>query len=60
MIDGLIQMMNPRDPVACTSQATGQNIQKVVGTLSENEEQVSIEAGEGLEYETDSSDDDSQ
>lgn len=53
-------MMNPRDPVACTSQAAGQNIQKVVGTLSENEEQVSIEAGEGLEYETDSSDDDSQ
>lgn len=50
MVDGLIQIMNPKTYVAFTSQAEGHDVEKVSETSGENEEHANSEDGEDVEY----------
>lgn len=47
-------MMNLKGFIVSTSQAASQNVEKDVGTISENENQASSEGEEDVEYDTDS------
>lgn len=60
MVDGLIQMMNPKTLVASTSQAACQDAEKIAKIYGENEEQAGSEDGEDVEYEFVSNDDELQ
>lgn len=59
VVDGIIQMMNPKASMSSTSQATSQDVGKVLGASGENEEHASNEDDKHVEYEFVSNDDDS-